>query len=62
MIDQTLNYIDDNGNVITAERYFISDDHKPKIDISNDSVITFQTHCKSCGAPVDLNADKCQYL
>lgn len=41
MIDQTLNYIDNDGNTVTA----------PTIDISNDSMTIFQTHCKSCGAP-----------
>lgn len=61
MFEKPLNYTDSNGNTITAEHYFISNDPKPTIDISNDSMMTFQTHCKSCGAPVDLNADKCPY-
>lgn len=61
MIEQALNCIDANGNVVTAERYYIGDDPKPKNDISNESVILFQTHCKSCGAPVNLNMDKCPY-
>lgn len=61
MFEKPLNYTDSNGNIITGEHYFISNDPKPTIDISNDSMMTFQTHCKSCGAPVDLNADKCPY-
>lgn len=57
---KTLNYTDNNDNIVTAERYYISDD-KPEIDISNDSVKSFQTHCECCGAPVELDAVKCPY-
>lgn len=61
MNNQTLNYTDNNGNTITAERYFISDDPKLENDIPIEPVRSFQTHCECCGAPVDLGAVKCPY-
>lgn len=61
MIEQNLNYLYADNIVVTSERYYISDDPKPKIDIPNESAILFQTHCKSCGAPVNLDKDKCPY-
>ena len=61
MIENKLNYANDDGDIVTVERYFIGGDPKPTIDISNEPVRSFQTHCPCCGAPVDLDADKCPY-
>lgn len=54
MIDQTLNYTDDDGNTVSAERYYIGGDPKSTIDISNEPVRSFQTHCKSCVGTCEL--------
>lgn len=57
MIKKTLNYVDVDGNVVSDQFYFISEDPTPDQIRENVTV----TNCPNCGAPIDIYTAKCPY-